>query len=80
MVSKSLLTGTIFDSSSGGFFGKELKFAGIDMLFIKGASDEPVYISIQEDDIEYLKEQRTKGVEEWFKKTSTKKIVDDKLI
>ncbi len=35
MVSKSPLTGTIFDSSSGGFFGKELKFAGIDALIIK---------------------------------------------
>ena len=52
MVSKSPLTGTIFDSSSGGFFGKELKFAGLDALIIKGASDEPVYISIQDGDIE----------------------------
>jgi len=41
-----------YPKSSGGFFGKELKFAGIDLLLIKGASDEPVYISIQEDDIE----------------------------
>jgi aldehyde:ferredoxin oxidoreductase len=52
MVCKSPLTGTIFDSSSGGHFGKELKFAGIDALIIKGASDEPVYISIQDDYIE----------------------------
>ena len=52
MVSRSPLTGTIFDSSSGGFFGKELKFAGIDALIIKGAADEPVYISIQDDDID----------------------------
>jgi aldehyde:ferredoxin oxidoreductase len=52
MVSKSPLTGTIFDSSSGGFFGKELKFADIDALIIKGASDEPAYISIKDDDIE----------------------------
>ncbi|MCX9012499.1 MAG: aldehyde ferredoxin oxidoreductase family protein [Candidatus Methanoperedens sp.] len=52
MVSKSPLTGTIFDSSSGGFFGKELKFACIDALVIKGAAEEPVYVSIQNDDIE----------------------------
>jgi aldehyde:ferredoxin oxidoreductase len=52
MVSKSPLTGTIFDSSSGGFFGKELKFAEIDALIIKGAAEQPVYISIQNDDIE----------------------------
>ncbi len=52
MVSKSPLTGTIFDSSSGGFFGKELKFAGIDALIIKGAAEEPVYISIENGNIE----------------------------
>ena len=52
MVSKSPLTGTIFDSSSGGFFGKELKFAGIDALIIKGSAEQPVYISIQNDNIE----------------------------
>jgi len=51
MVSKSPLTGTIFDSSSGGFFGKELKFAGLDALVIKGAAEAPVYISINNDDI-----------------------------
>ena len=52
MVSKSPLTGTIFDSSSGGFFGKELKFAGIDALIIRGSADEAVYISIQDDEID----------------------------
>ncbi len=55
MVSKSPLTGTIFDSSSGGFFGKELKFAGIDALIIKGAAKTPVYISIENNDIEIHK-------------------------
>ncbi|MFZ3060409.1 MAG: aldehyde ferredoxin oxidoreductase family protein [Candidatus Methanoperedens sp.] len=52
MVSKSPLTGTILDSSSGGFFGKELKFAGIDALIIKGAALEPVYIAVENDNIE----------------------------
>ncbi len=54
MVSKSPLTGTILDSSSGGFFGKELKFAGIDALIIKGAAEEPVYVSIDNEDIDIL--------------------------
>lgn len=52
MVSRSPLTGTIFDSSSGGFFGKELKFSGIDALIIKGAAETPVYISINDNEIE----------------------------
>ena len=52
IVSKSPLTGTIFDSSSGGFFGKELKFARVDALILKGAAEKPVYISIENDDID----------------------------
>ncbi len=52
MVSKSPLTGTIFDSSSGGFFGKELKFAGIDALIIKGKAENPVYIAVKNDEIQ----------------------------
>ncbi len=52
MVSKSPLTGTIFDSSSGGFFGKEMKFAGLDAIIIKGAAKEPVFISIENEYIE----------------------------
>ncbi len=54
MVSKSPLTGTILDSSSGGFFGKELKFAGIDTLIIKGKAERPVYVYIKNDEIELL--------------------------
>jgi len=45
-VSKSPLTGTMFDSNSGGNFGPELKFAGIDGLVISGRAEEPVYIEI----------------------------------
>lgn len=44
MISKSPLTGTIFDSSSGGFFGKELKFVGVDAVILKGAALALVYI------------------------------------
>lgn len=54
MVTKSPLTGTIFSSSAGGHFGKELKFAGIDALVITGRAKEPVYISIKDNDIEIL--------------------------
>lgn len=61
MVSKSPLTGTVFDSSSGGFFGKELKFAGIDALVIKGAAEEPVYIAIENNDAEIHKAKELWG-------------------
>lgn len=45
-VSKSPLTGSIFDSNSGGNFGPELKFAGFDGLVVLGKAEEPVYIEI----------------------------------
>ncbi|MCK4811439.1 MAG: aldehyde ferredoxin oxidoreductase, partial [Methanosarcinales archaeon] len=50
-VTRSPLTGTIVDSSGGGFFGSELKRAGLDALIITGESDTPVYIRIDDDDI-----------------------------
>jgi aldehyde:ferredoxin oxidoreductase len=61
MVTRSPLTRTIFNSSAGGFFGKELKFAGIDALIIKGRAQEPVYLSIKNDDISILKADKLWG-------------------
>jgi len=50
ITTKSPLTGTIFDSTSGGFFGREIKQAGLDMLTITGRSEEPVYLKVLGDD------------------------------
>ncbi|MBW6470112.1 MAG: aldehyde ferredoxin oxidoreductase family protein [Methanosarcinaceae archaeon] len=54
ITTRSPLTGTIFDSSAGGFFGKEMKFAGIDALIITGKADEPVYLRIDNEDVDIL--------------------------
>ncbi|WP_406655795.1 aldehyde ferredoxin oxidoreductase family protein [Methanolobus sp. ZRKC2] len=51
---KSPLTQTIFDSNSGGFFGAEMKFAGIDSLVITGKAENPVYIRIEDEEVEIL--------------------------
>jgi len=52
VVSKSPLTGTVFDSSAGGFFGRELRMAGFDVVVIKGAAEKPVYIEIDDGNVE----------------------------
>lgn len=44
----SPLTGTLFDSNSGGYFGIRLLGAGFDALWIEGRADEPVYVVIDE--------------------------------
>ena len=50
--SKSPQTGVWGHANSGGFFGPELKYAGYDMIIIKGASERPTLLSIDDDLVE----------------------------
>jgi len=52
ITSKSPLGGGFGDSNMGGHWGPELKFAGYDQLVIKGKSEKPVYLWIQDDLVE----------------------------
>lgn len=52
VISRSPLTGTICDASSGGFFGNELKKTGLDGIIITGKAENPVYLLITDDGIE----------------------------
>jgi aldehyde:ferredoxin oxidoreductase len=54
VVTKSPLTGTITCSSSEGYFGSELKFAGFDGIIVEGKSPGPVYLSIEDNTVELL--------------------------
>lgn len=52
LVTRSPLTGTIFDSNSGGNWGVKLKRCGFDGAWITGRSKDPVYLKISEDNAE----------------------------
>jgi len=54
LVSKAAQTGIWGESHVGGFLGPELKYAGYDMLVIEGKSEKPVYISINDSDLELV--------------------------
>ena len=54
IICKSPLTGAMACSNSGGYFGAELKSAGYDMVIFEGASPSPVYLSIENDDVELV--------------------------
>jgi aldehyde:ferredoxin oxidoreductase len=54
VVTKSPLSGTIASSNSGGTWGARLKYAGYDGIVVEGKSDKPVYISIDEQNIQIL--------------------------
>ncbi|MHA1917101.1 MAG: aldehyde ferredoxin oxidoreductase N-terminal domain-containing protein [Candidatus Ranarchaeia archaeon] len=48
---KSAISEGWADSTIGGWFPPELKFAGYDFVIIKGKAEKPVYISIRDDDV-----------------------------
>jgi len=52
VAAKSPVTGIQGMSNMGGYWGPELKYAGYDSIIIKGKSSKPVYISINNDNIE----------------------------
>ena len=66
VITKGPLTGAIACSNSGGKFGAELKYAGYDLLIIKGRSKKPVYLSIHNDKIELLAADEIWGRSVWY--------------
>ncbi|HYE81867.1 MAG TPA: aldehyde ferredoxin oxidoreductase family protein [Clostridia bacterium] len=52
VIAKAPLTGTIGASNSGGHFGPELKYAGYDGIIFEGESDKPVYLYINDDEVQ----------------------------
>ena len=52
VISKAPLTGTIGAANSGGYWAPELKYAGYDGIIFENASDEPVYLYINDDVVE----------------------------
>ena len=53
VVSKSPVTGGFNDTSSGGNFGPYMKKAGFDAIFVKGVSEKPVYIFVDNGKVEF---------------------------
>ncbi len=54
VAAKSPATGTMNDCSIGGHAGIRIKFAGYDMIIFEGISDEPCYVVIEDDKVEFL--------------------------
>lgn len=47
----SPLTDHFIDSHVGGFLGPEIRFAGYDLIIIEGKAEEPVYVSIKDEEV-----------------------------
>ena len=53
VVSKSPATGMWNDANSGGSFGQAIRKSGYDAVFVKGVSDKPVYILIDDGSVSF---------------------------
>lgn len=52
IVTKSPLSETFSDSYAGGSFGQELKYAGYDVVIIRGKAEKPAYLWIDDGNVE----------------------------
>jgi len=65
IAAKSPLTGGIGYANSGGHFAPELAYAGYDAIFIHGRAEAPVYLFIQDDEIEIKNAKHLWGKDTW---------------
>lgn len=51
VAAKSPITGILGDANAGGFWTPELKWAGYDAIIVKGKSNKPVYLWVDDDKV-----------------------------
>lgn len=75
VVTKGPLTGSFLDSAGTGAWAPQLKKAGYDVLVVEGKSENPVYIFINDDKVEFRAASSI-----WGKDTiETSKIIKEEL-
>ena len=80
IVTKSPLTGLFSDSYAGGYFSQELKYAGYDVLIISGKARKPVYLWIDDENIEVKTADHLWGLDTYQTYDVLKKELNDKTV
>ena len=80
VVTKGPLTNAIACSNSGGKFGAELKLAGYDLLILEGRAETPVYLLIQDDEVQVLPADNYWGTTVWHTEETLKEVHQDPQI
>jgi aldehyde:ferredoxin oxidoreductase len=65
VVNKSAMNGLFGHSNTGGKFGARLKHAGLDGVVLRGTSENPVYLLVQPDGIEFRNASHLWGQDIW---------------
>ncbi|MBI2870034.1 MAG: hypothetical protein HYX96_09445 [Chloroflexi bacterium] len=61
----SPITGTLGTSNAGGFFAGELRWAGYSLVVIRGRAAEPVYLWIDDDNVQLRSARHLWGRDAW---------------
>jgi len=80
VITKSPETGLFLDSYSGGGFAPEMKFAGYDFIIIEGKAVKPVYLWIQDEQVEVRDAGHLWGKTAWDAETELKQAVGDAAV
>lgn len=80
IVTKSPLTGTFADSYAGGHFGQELKYAGYDVVIIRGKAEKLVYLQILDDDIQVVNAEHLRGLDTYQTYETLQSDVNDRTV
>jgi aldehyde:ferredoxin oxidoreductase len=73
VVTKSPLTGTVLDSNVGGYIGAFIRKAGYAAIVFKGRSEKPVYLWIDDHDVEIRDAKKVWGADV---ETTTDKLLE----
>jgi len=77
---KSPLTGILGDSNAGGHFSAEMKFAGYDQIIIQGKSRKPVYIFIEDQEIQMKDAEHLVGKDVYETTEMIRKDVGERMV
>jgi aldehyde:ferredoxin oxidoreductase len=80
VITKGPLTGAIACSNSGGYWGAEFKMAGWDMVIFEGRSEKPVYLFINDDEVELRDASHLWGQSVWKTEEILKSSLQDPLV
>src|SRR5436305_2984969 len=77
---KSPLNGGFGESEAGGFWGAELKHAGWDAIVVQGRAEKPVYIWMNEDQVEIRDASHLWGKTTGDVQDALREAHDDRLV
>ncbi|NIM44396.1 MAG: aldehyde ferredoxin oxidoreductase [Nitrososphaeria archaeon] len=77
---KSPQSGFYGDSSVGGHFAPELKFAGYDLILFRGRADRPVFLWINDDMVEIMDGDGLVGMDTWELNDAIRKMTGERDI